>query len=323
MRNLLLSSLLLASGVSMAADGYVSDYYDFDSGKLTLPSVHTTQGIYSVEMFLDKNYASSLRFNVYDAKLVDTQGVTLIGHDLNTKDNTLIQPSGALSGGDINQSLDAGDVLVGTAGNDILIGGMGRDVLLGNAGDDIIIGGTEDFGGGADFADGGPGNDTFLWAPGDGSDYFKGGEGEADVVIFGLIGENNGITPNEAGFAVATDKNFDGIFIDPITKQPKVNVTKSPGFCEVIDKQSHLDEMTKLGLDHLVRFFVRSPADSFAAGTQSTDNGLRVTLHLEGVEYLVCTQREGNTIEVLDLTTSPPSVSNLDKLPTYIRDMVL
>jgi len=58
----------------------------------------------------------------------------------------------------------------------------------------------------------------------------------------------------------------------------------------------------KLDLDHLVRFSIRGFRDSFEAGAHSDDNGLRVTLHLKDVEVLVCTDRHGGAIEVLDLT---------------------
>ena len=64
-----------------------------------------------------------------------------------------------------------------------------------------------------------------------------------------------------------------------------------------------------------MQFFIRGVADSFANGTQNTDNGLRVTLHLNDVEFLVCTDRDGGLIEVLDLRTSPPTPSSLNAIP--------
>ena len=41
-----------------------------------------------------------------------------------------------------------------------------------------------------------------------------------------------------------------------------------------------------------MRFFVRDKADAFERSEQNTDNGLRQTMHLQDVEYLICTSRE-------------------------------
>jgi hypothetical protein len=59
----------------------------------------------------------------------------------------------------------------------------------------------------------------------------------------------------------------------------------------------------------------------FEAGEQDDDNGLRVTLHLKGVdEYVVCTERDGGFIEVFDLTVSPPTLISLqDVAPLDLR----
>ncbi len=66
------------------------------------------------------------------------------------------------------------------------------------------------------------------------------------------------------------------------------------------------NELKALGLKHLVRFSLRGIANAFESGEQDTDNGLRVTLHLNSVETLVCTNRDGGQIEVFDLTSTPP-----------------
>jgi hypothetical protein len=60
--------------------------------------------------------------------------------------------------------------LSGGNGNDTLIGGGGNDTLDGGAGDDTITGGK-----GTDTAF--PGNDTFIWNPGDGNDTVDGQAG--------------------------------------------------------------------------------------------------------------------------------------------------
>ena len=116
-----------------------------------------------------------------------------VGSDLNTKSNPLLSLNPGGPGGSSNQSLRAGDILQGNEYDDLLIGGLGVDVLFGGAGDDILIGGTEDFNSsvdgdvlGADNRDrtfGQAGDDLHVWTPGDGSDFFNGGEG-TDVAVF-------------------------------------------------------------------------------------------------------------------------------------------
>ncbi|MGB0848794.1 MAG: calcium-binding protein [Thiolinea sp.] len=248
----------------------------------------------------------------------------LIAQDLNNADNPVIQPQDpALAGGGRDQSLQFGDVIIGQGGNDLLVGGLGVDVLNGNGGDDIIIGGTEDFNPqNRDRAFGRAGNDVFIWAPGDGSDFFDGGAGHQDTVIFGLLGENDG--SGSPAFGVQQDQNFDPLFFDA-DGNPVVDVTNSPGFCSVVDSATSnqaATELANLDLDHLVRFSIRGIADAFALGSQNTDNGLRVTLHLKDVEFLVCTTRAGNGIQVLDLTTQPPTEVSTANLPEKVQGLI-
>ena len=104
----------------------------------------------------------------------------LIGADNDDTSNTTIQPPGVTA----NQSLRKSDQIFGGKASDTIIGRLGSDVLLANAGDDVMVGGTE---GGQpalpagqlpdnnDIAYGGVGSDSFIWAPGDGSDAFIGG----------------------------------------------------------------------------------------------------------------------------------------------------
>ncbi|TQV82800.1 hypothetical protein [Aliikangiella coralliicola] len=174
------------------------------------------------------------------------------GTDTNQKNRPLLSANPGGPGGSPNQSLRAGDVLIGDEQDDILIGGLGVDVLMGYDGDDILIGGTEDFnssvngdGNGSDNRDrafGHSGNDVFIWAPGDGSDFFDGGEG-TDVIIFGVLGESRDADGNTEGapfFAVNPpngnpgSQDFDGIHLDE-NNQPRVRVSESPGFCSVVD----------------------------------------------------------------------------------------
>ena len=105
----------------------------------------------------------------------------LIGADNDDTSNTTIQPPGVTA----NQSLRKSDQISGGKASDTIIGRLGSDVLLANAGDDVMVGGTE---GGQpalppgqlpdnnDIAYGGVGSDSFIWAPGDGSDAFIGGD---------------------------------------------------------------------------------------------------------------------------------------------------
>lgn len=232
-----------------------------------------------------------------------------IGADKNSVENEFIQPQDpALSGGGRDQTLQFGDLLFGSRRDDLLIGGLGSDILVGDRGNDVILGGVEHFNpSNRDRAFGGSGNDIFIWKPGDGSDLWNGGRGH-DVVILGLVGE---VVDGENVFAVINDKKTAEIAIDSYTKLPLVDVTNSPGFCEVIDASSSYDaeaQLAALGLDHLVQFSIRGVANAFEEGTQDTDNGLRVTLHLKDVETLICTSREGGQIEVIDLTSVPAKV---------------
>ncbi len=87
--------------------------------------------------------------------------------------------------GDDSIDLGAGDdVAHAGTGADTVIGGTGRDTVSGNEGDDRIEGGAGD--GVADNLHGTEGNDTYVWAPGDGSDYVvelpRIGAGEVDTV---------------------------------------------------------------------------------------------------------------------------------------------
>ena len=244
--------------------------------------------------------------------IADTQ----IGLDNNSDQNAFIQPQDpALSGGGRDQSLQFGDVLLGDEGPDLLIGRLGTDILVGVAGNDVIVGGSEHFNpSNRDRAFGGLGDDVFCWSPGDGSDLFDGGPG-LDTLVLGLLGE---IVDGEVVFQVTTDQQAGDVFIDPITGLPTVDVTNSPGFCEVIGANTtadSFDELEALGLDNLVQFFIRGVADSFEAGEQDTDNGLRVTIHTKDVEFLVCASREGGQIEAFDLTVSPPRRVRFTDIP--------
>lgn len=266
------------------------------------------------------------------------------GSDLNSKAHPLLSLNPGGPGGSSNQSLRAGNVLIGEEQDDILIGGLGVDILIGNDGDDILIGGTEDFnssvdgdGRGSDNRDralGFDGDDTFIWAPGDGSDFFDGGDG-IDVVIFGVLGEAanaDGSTEGAPFFNVNPpsadgSQDFDGIFLDE-NSQPTVRVSASPGFCSILAKDDNQAVFDELGVDNIVRFSLRGIADAFDAGDRTDDDGLRVAVTLKNTEFVVCTTRTvdadtaANNIEVINISGDTPVAAALADLPEYVQALI-
>ena len=96
----------------------------------------------------------------------------------------------------------------------------------------------------------------------------------------------------------------------------------------MLDSSTNPSELTALSLDHLVRFSLRGIANDFDAGVRTDDDGLRVSLSLRNVEYVVCTRREivdgagVDNIEVLDITTSPPTLASLSDLPVFVQQQI-
>ena len=269
----------------------------------------------------------------------------IVGNDLNSQLNALLSLNAGGPGGSPNQSLRAGDVLVGGGQDDLIVGGLGIDILVGNAGDDILIGGTEDFnssvdgdGRGSDNRDrayGQAGDDVFIWAPGDGSDFFDGGEG-TDVLIFGVLGEAQDADGNTEGapfFAVnppGTDgsQDHDGIALDE-NSQPTVRASNSPGFCTLLDAAANGDAFSQLDLDMVVRFSLRGIADAFDAGDRTDDDGLRVAVSVKDTEFVVCTRRAFDAdaglenVEVFDISGDQPVEADIDALPEYVRGLII
>ncbi len=267
---------------------------------------------------------------------------TIIGTDNNSQANSLLSLNPGGPGGSPNQSLRGGDVLVGNTDDNVIIGGLGVDILLGYDGDDILIGGTEDFNSSVDGDNNGSdnrdrafghaGDDVFIWAPGDGSDFFDGGEG-TDVVIFGVLGESRDSDNNTAGapfFGVNLpgtngSQDFDGINLDA-NNQPRVRSSNSPGFCSIVEAALTLEQVN---LDHLVRFSIRGIADGFDSGTRNDDDGLRVAVSLKNTEYVVCTRRNFDAnqqlenVEVLDISNGRPVTSSIEDLPDYVQDLII
>jgi hypothetical protein len=266
-----------------------------------------------------------------------------IGTDLSTKANALLAENSGGPGGSKNQSLRAGDILQGDENDDLLIGGLGVDILLGDSGDDILIGGTEDFNSSVDGDDKGAdnrdrafgqdGDDLFVWAPGDGSDFFDGGDG-IDVVVFGILGElknADGTTEGAPFFNVNAkgegSQDFDGIYLDAYN-QPQIRVSNTPGFCSLVNTQTYADELAILDIDQIVRFSLRGIANAFDAGDRLDDDGLRVAVSLKNTEFVVCTQRDFDAenglenVEVLDIRSGVPVLANISDLPTYMQALI-
>jgi len=263
-----------------------------------------------------------------------------VGTDLNASTSSNAEIAVLYSGnrgtnGGSDQSLQFGDVVSGTLNNDLLIGALGIDILLGGEGDDILVGGTEDFNPlNRDRAFGQDGDDSFLWAPGDGNDFFDGGLGQ-DLLFMTLVGEKQnaaGETQGAPFFGVTPpnldgSKDFDGIF-EVEAGIPVLNVAGGPGFCELVEKDdTNQVGLEELELDHLVRFVLRGPRAAFDAADPSIDpatldNGLPVAVHLKNVEFLVCGTQTAGGIQILDLRSIPAQEVDISSLPTLAAQLL-
>ncbi|TQV70586.1 hypothetical protein FKG94_21440 [Exilibacterium tricleocarpae] len=265
-----------------------------------------------------------------------TQAEVIIGNDLNSADSTIEAIAEAYSGnrgtnGGGDQSLQLGDVLQGTAEDDTIIGALGIDILSGRDGDDVLIGGTEDFNPfNRDRAFGDAGDDSFIWAPGDGNDFFNGGEG-IDVLFMAQIAEtSSGGVETGPVFTVDNSGDFDGIFLNE-KNNPLVKVA-GPGFCEIVEKDtSNSDALAELDLDHLVRFVLRGPRQAFNLALETDpdtdpdllDSGLRIAIHMKSVEFLVCgSEIEGERL-IFDLRQVPAQQVDISQLPSRALDILL
>lgn len=220
----------------------------------------------------------------------DSGSDVLIGRDDDNVNNLLIQPPGTAA----NQSLNNTDIQVGGRGHDILIGLQGSDVQLGDDGDDILIGGPE--GGTAppnsDVQFGGRGNDISIWAPGDGSDAFIGGEG-LDVQVVGLIDR---VAPGSLIPLLSNPSNR-----YPFGR-PSVNVSGLNATC-TLERVAETDP--DLGVEFLLRF-------------RNAAGNIVVTMRLTEVEQVICPNLgQVGTILFADLTDRHPQFVpiSLDQLP--------
>ena len=224
----------------------------------------------------------------------------LIGRDDDKQDNGAIQ-----GGAGPNQSLNRTDILQGGPGNDVMFGLNGSDVMDGGPGQDIILGGPDALpapGGppNSDIMFGGQGNDVNLWAPGDGSEAFIGGQGR-DALIFGATDRETLIDPNTG---VALPVLFFGVPGFP-KGIPRANVSGLTNFCTVEDSPTP-------AFEHLVRF--RNSAGNILA-----------TVRVSEVEQVFCSQ--GGSIAFADLTAKAPSfavvsLGDVETLNSLVRAMI-
>ena len=234
------------------------------------------------------------------------RGQVLIGADDDSSSDGTIQPIPTPPGAD--QSLKKSDQLVGGRGSDTIVGRLGSDVITAGAGSDVIVGGTE---GGqpapplpnSDIAYGRRGSDTFVWAPGDGSDAFIGGDAkdkramkgrkataskmgkqahrrgkrvksvpQVDTLVIGnvvLTADSSNPQLFGSGFGMlphvfASDRGVP----TPLGGTPPRNPNLT-GFCEIVSAPAGL------GYDDLVRFF-------------AAPGNLAATIRVKGVEQVIC-----------------------------------
>lgn len=239
--------------------------------------------------------------------------LVLIGADDDDTVDATIQPPGVAA----NQTLRKGDQLVSGLGSDLLIGRLGPDTLTGNAGDDVMVGGLERGSDPAafpnsDVAFGGDGNDVFVWAPGDGSDAFVGGEPPRYTFVkvtrvVRRAGVRVRVTrtvrrlskPDDDVLVLGTPSVLPGdnsqpeLVATPFGRLPRVNVSglNAPltigtapaqpfikGFCQVVPAPPGL------GYQHLVRFLGQA------------NRAQAVTIRVKNVERVLCRTDGSDTI---------------------------
>lgn len=232
--------------------------------------------------------------------------------DNNAATNPVLQPDPAVDPA-ADQSMQFGEIMQGRAGDDeFLYGGLGTDLIFGNRGSDVIMGGPEHFNPlNRDRAFGGQRHDIFVWQPGDGSDRFEGGRG-SDAVVFGLIAQDDDgdrllFDADDDGtgapnFRVRRDEQTGVVLMRLADFLPLVDVSASPGFCEIIDASSVVpgvpdtaDALADIEVEHLIRFRLRSGV-------------LAVTIQTTDVEVVICGGVTPGTVDIIDLRQSPPVV---------------
>ena len=213
-------------------------------------------------------------------QLGEDSGRVVVGADNDSPDDPVIQ-----NGAAANQSLRKGDQIVGDDTDEVQIGRLGPDVLLAQGGQDVIVGGTERGSDVANFpnfdiADGDDGNDAFIWAPGDGSDAFIGGEparhpgSDNDRLIVGTmeVDEDDDSLPqlNRTDYGRLPRAIVSNDLLPATIGGDSNPVTTVPNVCDVVRAPEGL------GYNFLVRII--NPV----TGAQA------VTLRLKEVEQVLC-----------------------------------
>ena len=103
---------------------------------------------------------------------------------------------------DVLLGAEGDDSIDGLGGNDLIQGGFGDDTLMGGAGNDTLFGGDDSDlltgGSGDDLLDGGASHDTYVYAPGDGSDSLVDDSNDTDRLELRGI-EANGVQLTRSG----------------------------------------------------------------------------------------------------------------------------
>jgi hypothetical protein len=267
----------------------------------------------------------------------------LVGADDDNLANTTIQPPGVAA----NQSLRNADLQYGGLGADTLVGRQGPDVQLGGPGDDVIVGGTE---GGtdvaafppSDVAHGGEGDDVFMWAPGDGSDAFVGGEPprytrvtrnrilrrggrrvrvrvdlrvrsrpDTDTLVIGtlLLDPNDNFRPQlfarRWGRAPLSNVSDRGLPAQVGTNPPRNTVR---GFCEIVPAPAGS------AYQFLVRFLNDAGVQAVTIRTHGVEEVLCGTRNAEGITQTSLGADGGGPVVVRSTDFSPRAGSKIDAL---------
>ena len=119
-----------------------------------------------------------------------------------------------VNGGPGNDTLTGSpnaDIIGGGEGNDTILGLAGVDLMDGGAGDDTITGGP----GNEQNQNGGDGDDTFIWNPGDGSDGLVGGPG-TDTMVFNGAGADEAFATTAQGAGFQFTRNVGNIVMTAV-----------------------------------------------------------------------------------------------------------
>src|SRR5690349_21195608 len=138
----------------------------------------------TLDVDLDNNGFPDVQFDrsTFSAIAVFLQG----GDDRFAVTGTSPDEALTVDGGSGNDTITTGsgnDLVLGGSGNDAVNSGAGDDTIDAGRGDDVVVGGV-----GHDTAFLGSGRDSFVWNPGEGSDFVSGDSGYDTLVFNGAPG---------------------------------------------------------------------------------------------------------------------------------------